>query len=420
MCATDEICGVACGCTAANACGNGRVEPGEICDDGNLIAGDGCDADCAPELPFAIKVVNFNLLHQVFGDNDIEDRLALTADALAASAPDIVTLQEVTEIGGTSTSQLLVEQLEEHHELQYYGTRYGNPSAGQAVLSRWPVELFEVEELPTEASAPSFPDRRFFGRVEVASPFGPIDVYALHFCAGSVGCDSELRSTQTEAVLAFIEATHASLYPYLVGADFNAHRGTDEDANPENDGPIDIWLEAGHSALFDGGDAPCNSPSDRSGCTSDQELRADSDTTSARIDNIMIAPEANGYAWREIGPTQAVAASANADPHPECAYDSPAACAQSNECTDAGSVCNQQSGACEPESPACTSNDDCPAGATCGLTLWASDHHGVETQIELTVSIPEPTAATSSLAMWLTLSLLTARRTRRAQRGATR
>ena len=323
-------------------------------------------------------------------------------------------------VDGTSTWQWLIDRIADHHDLEYFGVGFGNPSAGQAVLSRWPVALFEVEELPTEANSPSFPDRRFFGRVQVASPLGPIDVYTMHFCAGSQGCDSELRSTQTEAVLAFIETTHASLYPYLVGADFNAHRGTDEDADPENDPSIDIWLQAGHSALFDGADAPCNSPSDRSGCTSDQELHAESDTTSARIDNIMIAPEANGYAWREIGPTQAFAASANADPHPECAYDSPTLCAQSNECTDAGSVCNQQSGACEPESPACTSNDDCPAGATCGLTLWASDHHGVETQIELTISIPEPTAATSTLAMWLTLSLLAARRTHRARRGATR
>lgn len=29
-----------------NACGNGVVDPGEVCDDGNRIAGDGCSPDC--------------------------------------------------------------------------------------------------------------------------------------------------------------------------------------------------------------------------------------------------------------------------------------------------------------------------------------------------------------------------------------
>jgi len=29
-------------------CGNGRLEPGESCDDGNLMSGDGCDANCTP------------------------------------------------------------------------------------------------------------------------------------------------------------------------------------------------------------------------------------------------------------------------------------------------------------------------------------------------------------------------------------
>src|SRR5690606_20446340 len=28
------------------ACGNGVVDPGEVCDDGNNVSGDGCSADC--------------------------------------------------------------------------------------------------------------------------------------------------------------------------------------------------------------------------------------------------------------------------------------------------------------------------------------------------------------------------------------
>jgi len=37
-------------CEPANSCGNGTVEAGEACDDGNVEAGDGCDAECLLEL----------------------------------------------------------------------------------------------------------------------------------------------------------------------------------------------------------------------------------------------------------------------------------------------------------------------------------------------------------------------------------
>jgi cysteine-rich repeat protein len=40
------------GCSIG-ACGNGAVEAGETCDDGNVSAGDGCSATCAPETGYA-------------------------------------------------------------------------------------------------------------------------------------------------------------------------------------------------------------------------------------------------------------------------------------------------------------------------------------------------------------------------------
>lgn len=37
---------LAAGCGPAEPCGNGRLDPGEVCDDGNRRGGDGCSADC--------------------------------------------------------------------------------------------------------------------------------------------------------------------------------------------------------------------------------------------------------------------------------------------------------------------------------------------------------------------------------------
>jgi cysteine-rich repeat protein len=43
---------------AAPACGDGHVDPGEACDDGNRINGDGCSATCAVEQPAGGCVVD--------------------------------------------------------------------------------------------------------------------------------------------------------------------------------------------------------------------------------------------------------------------------------------------------------------------------------------------------------------------------
>ena len=37
--------------TVAPGCGNGVIEPGETCDDGNTTSGDGCSATCQIEGP---------------------------------------------------------------------------------------------------------------------------------------------------------------------------------------------------------------------------------------------------------------------------------------------------------------------------------------------------------------------------------
>jgi len=51
-CPTGIVCPVGLQCAAAqavcisNSCGNAIIDPGETCDDGNIINGDGCSADC--------------------------------------------------------------------------------------------------------------------------------------------------------------------------------------------------------------------------------------------------------------------------------------------------------------------------------------------------------------------------------------
>ena len=53
LCGEEEICIPERGCELGEAvCGNGRIEQGEICDDGDLENGDGCSSQCQRELGF--------------------------------------------------------------------------------------------------------------------------------------------------------------------------------------------------------------------------------------------------------------------------------------------------------------------------------------------------------------------------------
>jgi len=75
VCVDSDGC-CAPGCNTNNdtdcspVCGNGVPEPGEGCDDGNLIDGDGCDSSCQPEvLPTAFRMNDLELMDpHIFAD----------------------------------------------------------------------------------------------------------------------------------------------------------------------------------------------------------------------------------------------------------------------------------------------------------------------------------------------------------------
>ena len=49
---TVDTCDVVDGCVKTvepGCCGNGTVDTGEVCDDGNIVSGDGCDSTCTCE-----------------------------------------------------------------------------------------------------------------------------------------------------------------------------------------------------------------------------------------------------------------------------------------------------------------------------------------------------------------------------------
>ena len=47
--------GCSADCNSTEICGNGILDGGESCDDGNVAGGDGCSATCAPEVSWVWK-----------------------------------------------------------------------------------------------------------------------------------------------------------------------------------------------------------------------------------------------------------------------------------------------------------------------------------------------------------------------------
>ena len=378
---------------AVQGCGDGLVnEEGEECDDGNKESGDGCSSDCKAELPFSIHVVNYNILQDITGGNpgydDLGDRLTLLADEMALAEPDIVTLQEVVLIHQNGVPKLVAD-LEARYGLTYYGTPYGL-STSNAVLSKWPATLREVERLPSPEAVPGFSDRRWSGRVEVNSPIGPLDVYTMHFCAF---CTMDERTVHAQSFIDFVEATQTSRHPAIVGADFNARFGSPPDAYTQNDPPVVLLEAQGWVTTFDGYDAPCLPPEDRSGCTSGvDDLTVVDDTTDSRIDNVMIVPVSDTVAAAalssasEAGPTRRFGGEPLVDPDPRCHFQPRLPCEYDSfdpQCP-AGTICNRNDFCIHAPGIPCTVDSDCSgdiAPEHCRTTLWISDHIGVETTI---------------------------------------
>ena len=58
-CVRDQVCDIATytckGGTILPVCGDGKVDAGEQCDDGNLISGDGCTSTCENEVEYCVS-----------------------------------------------------------------------------------------------------------------------------------------------------------------------------------------------------------------------------------------------------------------------------------------------------------------------------------------------------------------------------
>jgi endonuclease/exonuclease/phosphatase family metal-dependent hydrolase len=233
-----------------------------------------------------VRVVTFNLLHGgpwsgLIGNGaDLNERLDLVVEQLAALRPDVVALQEAS-VGGKRGNvaerlgrALGIEWIHAPTTSQVFGIGWLDRTItsairfneGPAVLSRFPIVGSEIVALPRCANR-LFP--RVLLRVEVRTPHGPLDFYSTHTSRD----DCQLRR-----VAELVSARRVPL-PAIVAGDFNTRENADAYAELLGAGFVDAFRAVNP-------DAP--------GPTSRQQVHAAQSTALRRIDFVFVVPGANG------------------------------------------------------------------------------------------------------------------------------
>lgn len=183
--------------------------------------------------PHRLSVVSLNTWK---GEAAYRRRLALMARELAALNPDLVLLQEAFAAPalGLSTAEALAEHLDLH---AIAPTARAKPrtvegetvpsTSGLALLSRWPLDRYEVLELPKDAADG---DRQaLIARLSTAK--GDLVVVNTHL--SHLEQADHLRLAQLQAIMSHLE-TLPDRPAVLLGGDLNCPPG----------GPCLAWLAA--------------------------------------------------------------------------------------------------------------------------------------------------------------------------------
>ncbi len=102
LCSAPDAVNGACheGVCLPIACGNGIVDPGEVCDDGNTVSGDGCSADCLSNEACGNGIID------VAKGEQCDDGNARDHDGCSSSCrPETPAWHELAQLGGIAREQ---------------------------------------------------------------------------------------------------------------------------------------------------------------------------------------------------------------------------------------------------------------------------------------------------------------------------
>ncbi|MEA4848973.1 MAG: endonuclease/exonuclease/phosphatase family protein [Clostridiaceae bacterium] len=161
-------------------------------------------ADAMPE----IRVMTYNIHRGINKDSKLD--LDSVAEVIKSSGAEIIALQEVERFSVRTVFQDQIEYIADKLSMQYaYGKSINilNGQYGNAVLSKFPIEEYEVSILPSNG------ERRTILRAG-------LNVYGnrISFCSTHLGLDQKERDMQVEEILRLA----ADDRNFIIAGDFNS------------------------------------------------------------------------------------------------------------------------------------------------------------------------------------------------------
>jgi endonuclease/exonuclease/phosphatase family metal-dependent hydrolase len=212
---------------------------------------------------FTFRVLSYNIRHCQGTDDALN--VQRIANVINAANPDIVSLQEVD---NRTLRSLFVDQAAELGRLTGMYHRFGKAinyqggEYGQAILSRWPIDDFDVHLLPTEAGQEQ---RIAIVATIIGDTHRPTIVFAgTHLHAGA----ESLRLPQAVRLISVLRGYDTR--GKILSGDMNATPSSQTMQTIRND-----WVDT----------------------TPDNAFTIPSDVPNRKIDYIMLA---KGHAWRVV------------------------------------------------------------------------------------------------------------------------
>ncbi len=172
--------------------------------------------------PASLRVMTYNV-HGCVG-LDWQRSEKRIADVIASFQPDIVGLQELDmarkRSAGVDQARLIAMELGFHHLFHPAFIRE-EEHYGDAILSRWPMVIRRVGELPSKKAFP-FPETRGALWVKIQTPLGGVHVMNTHF---GIGPGERMEQAEALSGSEWIGAVPEK-EPLIVLGDFNSLPGS--------------------------------------------------------------------------------------------------------------------------------------------------------------------------------------------------
>ncbi len=164
-----------------------------------------------------LRVVTFNLYNRPY---ERAARIENALQLLKEEKADVIALQEIAKgwILAGDPFEILKEGLQMFSVRYWHEENLGIFKTGLGLLSRYPIDSSEYHDFKDHQCW----DTKGYLRAEIATPWGPLQVYNLHMASTQ---NERIKTSEFNELAAFVETT-SKKQPVLILGDFNQEAQT--------------------------------------------------------------------------------------------------------------------------------------------------------------------------------------------------